>query len=150
MNINEIFNKVKSQFSRVTGKTFDENLSETEVLAEMENMPTLAEQSATFQTGLDELNTQFGEFKAKFDEFKLPETISAEQMNEAIATAIKSAVDPLQKGFATELSKLKELAESSKVPAGKPEDVTIEKAVEKTEPVQKHIKMFNMNATVKN
>jgi len=48
MNINEIFNKVKSQFSRVTGKTFDENLSETEVLAEMENMPSLAEQSATY------------------------------------------------------------------------------------------------------
>jgi hypothetical protein len=150
MNITEIFNKVVSQVSRLTGKTFSENLSEAEILAEIENMPSLAEQSATFQTGLDELSKQFGEFKTKFDEFKLPETISVDQMNSAIDTAIKAAVTPLQTGFATEINKLTQLAEASKTPAGKPEDVTIEKAVEKTEPVQKNIKMFNMNATVKN
>lgn len=141
MNINEIFNKVKSQFSRVTGKTFDENLSETEVLAEMENMPSLAEQSATFQTGLDELNTQFGEFKAKLDVIENAPKFTLEEVVNKINEAVKLSSDQLKTSFATEISALKQLAETNRKPAGETLTPTIESIAPAPEVVQKEMEI---------
>lgn len=105
MNIPEFISHMKTQFSRATGFQFAENLSEAEILAAMENVPSFAEQSESFSTKLNELSTQFGELKTQFGDFKIPETISVEQMNTAIAEAVKLNSEQLNKGFATEISK---------------------------------------------
>lgn len=141
MNIPEFISHMKTQFSRATGFQFAENLSEAEILAAMENVPSFAEQSESFSTKLNELSTQFGELKTQFDGFKIPETISVEQMNTAIAEAVKLNSEQLNKGFATEISKLKELAESSRKPAGEQLDATIENTATKPEVVQKEMQI---------
>lgn len=141
MNIPEFISHMKTQFSRATGFQFAENLSEAEILAAMENVPSFAEQSESFSTKLNELSTQFGELKTQFGDFKIPETISVEQMNTAIAEAVKLNSEQLNKGFATEISKLKELAESNKKPAGEQLDATIESTATKTEVVQKEMQI---------
>lgn len=141
MNIPEFISHMKTQFSRATGFQFEENLSEAEILAAMENVPSFAEQSESFSTKLNELSTQFGELKTQFGDFKIPETISVEQMNTAIAEAVKLNSEQLNKGFATEISKLKELAESSRKPAGEQLDATIESTATKPEVVQKEMQI---------
>lgn len=141
MNIPEFISHMKTQFSRATGFQFAENLSEAEILAAMENVPSFAEQSESFSTKLNELSTQFGELKTQFGDFKIPETISVEQMNTAIAEAVKLNSEQLNKGFATEISKLKELAESSRKPAGEQLDATIESTATKPEVVQKEMQI---------
>ena len=141
MNIQEAFNKLVSNVSRLTGKNFAENMSEVEIIAQVEGIPSFAEQSTAFETKLSDLSTQFGELKTQFDGFKIPETISVEQMNTAIAEAVKLNSEQLNKGFATEISKLKELAESSRKPAGEQLDATIENTATKPEVVQKEMQI---------
>lgn len=150
MNIQEAFNKLVSNVSRLTGKNFAENMSEVEIIAEIEGIPSFTEQSTAFEGRLIELSTQFGELKTQFDGFKIPETISVEQMNTAISEAVKLNSEQLNKGFATEISKLKELAETSKKPAGETLDSTIEKVESKSDPIQKEISMFGKKAIIKN
>lgn len=141
MNIPEFISHMKTQFSRATGFQFAENLSEAEILAAMENVPSFAEQSESFSTKLNELSTQFGELKTQFGDFKIPETISVEQMNTAIAEAVKLNSEQLNKGFATEISKLKELAESSRKPTGEVLAPTIESIAPAPEVVQKEMQI---------
>lgn len=141
MNIPEFISHMKTQFSRATGFQFAENLSEAEILAAMENVPSFAEQSESFSTKLNELSTQFGELKTQFEDFKIPETISVEQMNTAIAEAVKLNSEQLNKGFATEISKLKELAESSRKPTGEVLAPTIESIAPAPEVVQKEMQI---------
>lgn len=141
MNIQEAFNKLVSNVSRLTGKNFAENMSEVEIIAQVEGIPSFAEQSTAFETKLSDLNTQFGELKTQFDGFKIPETISVEQMNTAIAEAVKLNSEQLNKGFATEISKLKELAESSRKPTGEVLAPTIESIAPAPEVVQKEMQI---------
>ena len=141
MNIQEAFNKLVSNVSQLTGKNFAENMSEVEIIAQVEGIPSFAEQSTAFETKLSDLSTQFGELKTQFGDFKIPETISVEQMNTAIAEAVKLNSEQLNKGFATEISKLKELAESSRKPAGEQLDATIESTATKPEVVQKEMQI---------
>lgn len=149
MNIPEFISHMKTQFSRATGFQFAENLSEAEILAAMENVPSFAEQSASFETKLTELSTEIEGLKTQFSEFKIPETISAEQMNAAIAEAVKLNSDQLKASFGLEINGLKKLSETVQTPAGEPLQATIESTVTPTkEPVQKKVKLFGAERTV--
>ena len=57
-------------------------------------------------------------------------------MKEAISSAIKNSIEPIQKEFAGEIKSLQELAEGYKKPSGTQEDTTIE-SIEKDEKIQK-------------
>lgn len=149
MNIPEFISHMKTQFSRATGFQFAENLSEAEILAAMENVPSFAEQSTAFESHLSDLSTQFGELKNQFSEFKIPETISAEQMNAAIAEAVKLNSDQLKSAFGAEINSLRKLSETVKETPGEVVAATIESTVAQTkEPVQKKVKLFGAERTV--
>ena len=148
MNIPEFISHMKTQFSRATGFQFAENLSEAEILAAMENVPSFAEQSASFESKLNELstqfgelNTQFGELKTKLDVIEQTPKFTMDEVSVKITEAVKLNSDQLNKGFATEISKLKELAESSRKPAGEQLDATIESTATKPEVVQKEMQI---------
>ena len=150
MNILEAFNEIKNEVSRLTGKVFGSDMSEAEVLAEVQNIPSFAEQNASFENRLTEMQAAIEGVNLKLSEIQ--PGISPEQMNDAIQLAVKNAVDPLKQKFATEIADLKATAEAYTKPAGEKLDATIEASqqTEKPEPVQKKIKLFGREVTLKN
>jgi len=150
MNILEAFNEIKNEVSRLTGKVFGSDMSEAEVLAEVQNIPSFAEQNASFENRLTEMQTAIDGVNLKLSEIQ--PGISPEQMNDAIQLAVKNSVEPLKQKFATEIADLKATAEAYTKPAGEKLDATIEASqqTEKSEPVQKKIKLFGREVTLKN
>jgi len=150
MNILEAFNEIKNEVSRLTGKVFGSDMSEAEVLAEVQNIPSFAEQNASFKNRLTEMQTAIDGVNLKLSEIQ--PGISPEQMNDAIQLAVKNSVEPLKQKFATEIADLKATAEAYTKPAGEKLDATIEASqqTEKSEPVQKKIKLFGREVTLKN
>jgi len=152
MNLSELYNEMKNQVSRLTGVKFDESKTEAEVLADVQALPSLVEQNETFETRLSALETSIGakfsemtdmigQAASKFDEVK--SGVTPEEMKEAISTAIKNSIEPIQKEFAGEIKSLQELAEGYKKPAGSQEDATIE-STEKEEKIQKKSTPFSI------
>ena len=148
MNILEAFNEIKNEVSRLTGKVFGSDMSEAEVLAEVQNIPSFAEQNASFENRLTEMQAAIDGVNLKLSEIQ--PGISPEQMNDAIQLAVKNAVDPLKQKFATEIADLKATAEAYTKPAGEKLEATIEASqqTEKTEPVQKKMKVFGKEVNV--
>jgi len=102
-----------------------------------------------FQTGLDELNTQFGELKAKLDVIENAPKFTLEEVMNKVNEAVKLSSDQLKTSFAVELNDIKKLSENVKVPNGEPVAATIENVVNTTkEPVQKQVRAFGQNRTV--
>ncbi len=156
MNIPEFISHMKTQFSRATGFQFAENLSEAEILAAMENVPSFAEQSASFETKLNELstqfgdlNTQFGELKSKLDVIEQTPKFTMDEVSAKITEAVKLNSDQLKSAFGAEINSLKKLSETVKETPGEVVAATIESTVAQTkEPVQKKVKLFGQERTV--
>jgi hypothetical protein len=148
MNLKEAFTEMVNEVSRLTGKVFGPDMSEAEVLADVQNIPSFAEQNASFENRLTEMQSAIEAVNLKLSEIQ--PGVSPEQMNDAIQLAVKNSVEPLKQKFATEIADLKATAEAYTKPAGEKLDVTIEASqqTEKTEPVQKKMKVFGKEVNV--
>ncbi|MEP7197268.1 MAG: hypothetical protein ABI851_12170 [Saprospiraceae bacterium] len=150
----EIINAMKDQFTRITGQSFEENASETEVLAVMESTPTTNEANEAISSKISELNeaiylqaTQISAINEALS--ALPTAITSEQMSEAISLAVKAGVDPLKNAFAAEITSLKNLAEGMKKLGGENTDATTEAIkTNSKETVQKTAKIFGKERMV--
>lgn len=148
MNLKEAFTEMVNEVSRLTGKVFGPDMSEAEVLAEVQNTPSFAEQNASFENRLTEMQAAIDGVNLKISEIQ--PGISPEQMNDAIQLAVKNAVDPLKQKFASEISDLQNKAEAYTKPAGEKLEATIEavQRIDKPEPVQKKMKVFGKEVNV--
>lgn len=148
MNALEAFNEIKNEVSRLTGKFFGSDMSEAEVLAEVQNIPSFAEQNASFENRLTEMQSAIDAVNLKLSEIQ--PGVMPEQMNDSIHLAVKNSVEPLKQKFATEIAELQSKADAYTKPAGEKLDATIEASqqTEKTEPVQKKIKVFGREVNV--
>lgn len=141
MNIKELFTELGNQITRLTGTVLDPNLSEAEQLAIVQSIPSYAEQNTQFTTNIEALQAEVTELKSKLDVIEQTPKFTMEDVNAKIEAAVKLNSEQLNKGFATEISKLKELAESNKKPAGEQLDATIESTATKPEVVQKEMQI---------
>lgn len=153
MNFQELCNKAIGELVRLTGIKVSENASEAEILAEIEQIPSLAEQNESLSVSLDVVSEELAKVKEQLG--KIQPGISEAQMSEAINKALvdfaTSTIAPIKESFASEIKALKDLAEVSKVPAGQPLDATIESSTEKhkPEPVQKSVKAFGRERVIR-
>jgi predicted nuclease with TOPRIM domain len=151
MNFQELFNNAIGQISRLTGKTFSENATDAEILAEIEQIPSLAEQTNTLESSVQAMSEEIASLNERLGQIQ--PGVSETQMSEAIEKAINAYAEKLtalQTSFASEIKYLRDLAEASKVPAGKHEDAVIETAQVIEEPAQKKvIKAFGRERAIK-
>ncbi len=67
MNITEIFDKVKSEVSRITGFKFNEGISEADVLHQISEIPSFAEQTNDLNEQIANQETRISELSADID-----------------------------------------------------------------------------------
>ena len=114
MNITEIFDKVKSEVSRITGFKFNEGISEADVLHQISEMPSFAEQTNDLNEQIANQETRISELSADIDG----------KITNAIGSHIKSLKDDFESKlrvseskFSKEILSLKETSLTKEIGA---------------------------------
>ncbi|NOT37209.1 MAG: hypothetical protein HOP11_07505 [Saprospiraceae bacterium] len=122
MNIQELFNELKSEVSRITGVKFDDNLSEAEVLAQAQKFePLTSTDNDAIARRINALEDLLLNEFPKFTETLngIEPGIKAEDLDAKITdsveltvkSAVREAITPIKEQFANEIVSLKKLSE---------------------------------------
>lgn len=144
MNIQELFKELVSEVSRITGVKLDSNLTEAEQLSEIQKLDQVNNSNEAIELRLKAVEDMLLSELPKVTETLngIEKGIKEEDLNskiedsiaKSVPTAVKNAVDPVKKEFATQLSDLQKLAEK------KVETQQVDASIESnTEPVQRKI-----------
>lgn len=144
MNIQELFKELVSEVSRITGVKLDSNLTEAEQLSEIQKLDPVNNSNEAIELRLKAVEDMLLSELPKVTETLngIEKGIKEEELNskiedsiaKSVPIAVKNAVDPVKREFATQLSDLQKLAEK------KVETQQVDASIESsTEPVQRKI-----------
>lgn len=114
MNITEIFDKVKSEVSRITGFKFNEGISEADVLHQISEIPSFAEQTNDLNEQIANQETRISELSADIDG-KITNAIGSQI--KSLKEEFESKLRVSESKFSKEILSLKETSSTKEIGA---------------------------------
>lgn len=118
MNITEIFDKVKSEVSRITGFKFNEGISEADVLHQISEIPSFAEQTNDLNEQIANQETRISELSADIDG-KITNAIESQigLQIKSLKEEFESKLRVSESKFSKEILSLKETSSTKEIGA---------------------------------